>query len=66
MASKRVSLGSHFLSSRKKEDLRELFASFDKDRDGKISRAELEEMLRSGGIESSSLPSMVCKKKKIH
>lgn len=63
MASKRLSLGSHFLSSKKKEDLSDLFASFDKDHDGKISHSELEDMLHSAGINSSAIPSMVSRKK---
>jgi Ca2+-binding EF-hand superfamily protein len=55
MATKRLSLGSHFLSSKKKDDLKELFASFDKDCDGKISRPELEAMLHSAGIQITSM-----------
>ncbi|KAI8997753.1 hypothetical protein BDB01DRAFT_713704 [Pilobolus umbonatus] len=50
MASNRFSLGSHFLSSKKKEDLNELFNSFDKDHDGKISASELDDMLHSAGL----------------
>lgn len=53
MTSKRLSLGSHFLSSKKKTDLSDLFTSFDKDNDGKISHSELEDMLQSAGIKSS-------------
>lgn len=59
MASKRLSLGSHFLSSKKKEDLSDLFTSFDKDNDGKISHSELQDMLHSAGVDSSAIPSMV-------
>lgn len=59
MASKRLSLGSHFLSSKKKGDLSELFTSFDKDNDGKISRSELSDMLHSAGVDSEAIPSMV-------
>lgn len=59
MASKRLSLGSHFLSSKKKGDLSELFTSFDKDNDGKISRSELSDMLHSAGVDSVAIPSMV-------
>ncbi|KAF1802309.1 hypothetical protein FB192DRAFT_1458247 [Mucor lusitanicus] len=55
MTSKRLSLGSHFLSSKKKTDLSDLFTSFDKDNDGKISHSELEDMLQSAGIKSSML-----------
>ncbi|KAI8885679.1 EF-hand [Backusella circina FSU 941] len=55
MASKRISLGSHFLSTKKKDDLKDLFASFDKDCDGKISRPELEDMLHSAGIQITSM-----------
>lgn len=64
MSSKRLSFGSHFLSSKKKGDLSELFTSFDKDHDGKISQSELQDMLHSAGVDSASIPSMVKKKKK--
>lgn len=59
MSSKRLSFGSHFLSSKKKGDLSDLFASFDKDNDGKISHLELEDMLLSTGVNSAAIPSMV-------
>ncbi|KAG2236284.1 hypothetical protein BDF21DRAFT_425035 [Thamnidium elegans] len=59
MSSKRLSFGSHFLSSKKKGDLSDLFASFDKDKDGKISHLELEDMLLSTGVNSSAIPSML-------
>lgn len=59
MNSKRLSLGTHFLSTKKKTDLSELFASFDKDNDGIISYSELQEMLHSAGIDSAAIPSMV-------
>ncbi|KAI7900463.1 uncharacterized protein BX663DRAFT_517715 [Cokeromyces recurvatus] len=62
MTSKRISLGSHFLSSRKKGDLEDLFTSFDKDKDGKISHTELEEVLHSAGVDSSPFSSMFNKK----
>ncbi|KAI8047347.1 uncharacterized protein B0P05DRAFT_582358 [Gilbertella persicaria] len=55
MNSKRLSLGSHFLSSKKKGDLSDLFISFDKDHDGKISYSELHDMLHSAGVDSSSI-----------
>jgi Ca2+-binding EF-hand superfamily protein len=61
MSSKRLSLGTAFLSSKKKEDLSELFTSFDKDNDGKISRSELSDMLHSAGVDSKAIPSMVNK-----
>lgn len=50
----RYSLGSHFLTSKKKNDLSELFTSFDKDKDGRISNAELKDMLNSAGMNSES------------
>lgn len=59
MSSKRLSLGSHFLSSKKKGDLSDLFSSFDKDNNGKISHSELQDMLQSAGINSLAIPSMV-------
>ncbi|KAI8359978.1 hypothetical protein BD560DRAFT_405087 [Blakeslea trispora] len=59
MNSKRISLGSHFLSRKKKQDLSELFASFDRDQDGKISKSELEEMLSSAGVNDPSVQSVV-------
>ncbi|KAI9487785.1 MAG: hypothetical protein EXX96DRAFT_535916 [Benjaminiella poitrasii] len=62
MTSKRLSLGSRFLSSKKKGDLAELFTSFDKDNDGKISHSELEEMLQSAGVDSSPFSPMFNKK----
>ncbi len=54
MSSKRLSLGSHFLSSKKKGDLIELFNSFDKDNDGKISCAEFNELLHSMNIDNTA------------
>jgi Ca2+-binding EF-hand superfamily protein len=59
MSSKRLSLGTHFLSTKKKTDLSELFASFDKDNDDKLSHSELQAMLQSAGIDSAAIPSMV-------
>ncbi|KAI8637291.1 hypothetical protein BD408DRAFT_437145 [Parasitella parasitica] len=53
MSSNKFSLGSHFLSKKKTEDLTSLFTSFDKDKNGKISRSELQDMLHSAGIEST-------------
>ncbi|KAG0191555.1 hypothetical protein DFQ28_011597 [Apophysomyces sp. BC1034] len=58
MTSKRASLGLHFLSSKKKLELQDMFNSFDKNHDGKISHTELEEMLQSTGMNASAVPAM--------
>ncbi|KAI8375049.1 hypothetical protein EDC96DRAFT_437384 [Choanephora cucurbitarum] len=59
MSSKRISLGSHFLSRKKKQDLSELFTSFDRDKDGKISTSELKEMLNSACVDDPAVQNMV-------
>ncbi|CEI96024.1 hypothetical protein RMCBS344292_10194 [Rhizopus microsporus] len=61
MSSKRLSLGTHFLSSKKKEDLTELFQSFDKDNDGKISCQEFNELLHSTGIDNTTAVTIMVK-----
>ncbi|CAO3698303.1 unnamed protein product [Rhizopus microsporus] len=61
MSSKRLSLGTHFLSSKKKEDLTELFQSFDKDNDGKISCQEFNELLNSTGIDNTTAATIMVK-----
>ncbi|KAI8981987.1 hypothetical protein BDF20DRAFT_905689 [Mycotypha africana] len=57
--SKRLSLGSHFLSHKKREDLSELFTSFDKDQDGRLSHKELEAMLLSAGVDNLVVTDMI-------
>ncbi|KAF7726713.1 hypothetical protein EC973_008487 [Apophysomyces ossiformis] len=59
MSSKRASLGLHFLSSKKKLELQDMFNSFDKNHDGKISNKELQEMLQSSGMNASAVPAML-------
>ncbi|KAI9254055.1 hypothetical protein BY458DRAFT_521317 [Sporodiniella umbellata] len=51
---KRLSLGSHFLGSKKKDELRALFDSFDKDHDGFITNKELEALLNSCHVQCSN------------
>ncbi|KAI9488167.1 hypothetical protein BDB00DRAFT_773014 [Zychaea mexicana] len=53
-SSKRSSLGLHMMSTRKRLELEEMFAAFDKDKDGKVSPAELQEMLKSAGVISEA------------
>ncbi|KAI8393446.1 uncharacterized protein BYT42DRAFT_6636 [Radiomyces spectabilis] len=59
MASKRSSLGLHLLSSQKRQELKEMFTSFDKNGDGKLSPSELEKMLQFTGIQTNDVPSML-------
>lgn len=66
MSSKRLSLGTHFLSSKKKEDLTELFQSFDKDNDGKISYQEFNELLHSTGIDNTTAVTIMVIKTMTH
>ena len=53
-SSKRSSLGLQMMSTRKRLELEEMFTAFDKDKDGKISQAELQEMLKSAGVSEAS------------
>lgn len=62
----RLSLGSHFLTTKKKNDLSELFTSFDKDKDGRISNDELKDMLNSAGLNSTSLVNLIIQEKYVY
>ncbi|KAI9249707.1 hypothetical protein BDA99DRAFT_523410 [Phascolomyces articulosus] len=53
-SSKRSSLGLQMMSTRKRLELEEMFTAFDKDKDGKVSPAELQEMLKSAGVSEAS------------
>ncbi|ORZ01276.1 hypothetical protein BCR43DRAFT_486670 [Syncephalastrum racemosum] len=50
MASKRSSLGLQLMSTRKRLELEELFEAFDRDKDGKVSPQELQDMLQSANM----------------
>ncbi|KAI8139020.1 hypothetical protein BJV82DRAFT_522638 [Fennellomyces sp. T-0311] len=54
MSHKRTSLGLSLMSTRNRLELQEMFDAFDRDKDGKVSPAELEEMLKSAGVSEAS------------
>lgn len=47
------------MSRQKRHDLEDLFRTFDKDHNGKVSQRELEEVLLSTGVEPGSVIPMV-------
>ena len=50
MSSKRHSLGLHFLSKKKKQEISELFDGF-KNQDGKVPRTKIEEIMQHVGLD---------------
>ncbi|KAI9479512.1 hypothetical protein BDB00DRAFT_182984 [Zychaea mexicana] len=56
---KRSSLGMQLMSDQKRRDLRDLFNSFDIDKDGKISHAEFQQVLAATGVDSHSVMTIV-------
>ncbi|KAG2221850.1 hypothetical protein INT45_003564 [Circinella minor] len=65
-SSKRSSLGLQMMSTRKRLELEEMFTAFDKDKDGKISQVELQEMLKSAGVSEASGTTAISMLQKIH
>lgn len=47
------------MSTRKRLELEELFEAFDRDKDGKVSPQELQNMLQSANM-ATDVPAMVC------
>lgn len=56
---KRASFGMHFMSNNKKQQLHDLFNTFDKDKDGKVSVAEMKELLDQTGVNTDAVAHMV-------
>lgn len=56
---KRASFGMHFMSNNKKQQLYDLFNTFDKDKDGKVSVAEMKELLDQTGVNTDAVAHMV-------
>ncbi|KAI9275435.1 hypothetical protein BDA99DRAFT_555229 [Phascolomyces articulosus] len=52
---KRSSLGMQFMGDQKKKELRDLFNSFDIDKDGKISQSEFQQVLVASGVDPQSV-----------
>ncbi|KAG2221121.1 hypothetical protein INT45_004430 [Circinella minor] len=52
---KRTSLGIQFMGDQKKKELRDLFNSFDIDKDGKISHSEFKQVLIASGVDPQSV-----------
>ncbi|KAI8335964.1 hypothetical protein BC941DRAFT_398873 [Chlamydoabsidia padenii] len=59
--SKHSSFSLHFLSNQKRKELQDLFATFDKDHNDKISTSELRTMLGSTGINEAQTNSVLDK-----
>ena len=57
---KRTSLGMQFMGDQKKRELRDLFNSFDIDKDGKISHSEFKQVLAASGVDPQSVMTIVC------
>ena len=49
-----------FMGDQKRRELRELFDTFDKDKDGKISHAEFQQVLAYAGVDAQSVMTIVC------
>ncbi|KAI7870170.1 hypothetical protein BDF14DRAFT_1721253 [Spinellus fusiger] len=56
---KRTSLGLHLLSTSKRLELEEMFTSFDKDKDGALSREEMGVMLSASGYNTTEIPVLI-------
>ncbi|KAI7884540.1 EF-hand [Lichtheimia hyalospora FSU 10163] len=59
---KRASFGMHFMSNNKKQQLYDLFNTFDKDKDGKVSVSEMKELLDQTGVNTDAVAHMLNKK----